>query len=100
MEAKAAGDVGQLGHVLFVAAWVAGYEVGYDLLVEVLLTAYTVEQPLEFVELLEGGLSHQLEHTVAGVLRSHLQTAADMTCDEFAGVFLSGTVDSLVLASV
>ena len=100
MEPQAAGDVGQLCHVLLMAAGVAADEIGYDLLVEVLLAADAVELPLELEELLERGLAHETEHTVAGMLGSHFQASADVAGDELAGVFLGGTVGGLVLAVV
>ena len=60
MESQLAGDVGQLGHVLLTAPWMAADEVRDDLLVEVLLTTNAVELSLELIELLERGLAHEL----------------------------------------
>ena len=95
-----AGDGGQLGHILLVTAWVAGDEVGDDLLIEMLLTTDAVELALEVLELLERWLAHEVEHTVTGVLRGHLQSSADVASDELAGVFLGGTVGGFVLAAM
>jgi len=100
VEVEALGDDGQLGHVLLAAAGVGGDEVGDDLLVKVLLAVDAVELALEVVELLEGRLAHEVEHTVAGVLRCHLQSSAYMTGDKLPCVFLGRTVGLLVLAAV
>ena len=77
-----------------------GDEVGDDLLVEMLLVTDTVELALEVLELLERRLAHKMEHAVAGVLRGHLQSSADVAGDEFAGVFLGSTVGGFVLATM
>ena len=98
--AHLAGELGQLGHVGFGAAGVAGDEVGYELLVEAFFAADAVKETLEVVELLEGGLAHEVEHVVAGMLGGYFQAAADMAGDEFAGVVLGGAVGGLVLAVV
>ena len=54
------GDDSQLSHVGLRATWVAGDEIGDDLLVEMLLAIDTVENAFELVELLERGLAHQV----------------------------------------
>ena len=100
VEVEALGDDGELGHVLLLASGMGGDEVGDDLLMEPFFAVDAVEESLELVELLEGGFAHEVEHTVAGVLRCHFQASADVTGDEFAGVFLCGTVGSLVLTFI
>ncbi len=60
MESQLAGDIGQLGHVLLTAPWMAADEVRDDLLVEVLIATNAVELSLELIELLERGLTHEL----------------------------------------
>ena len=100
MEVELFGKHGKFGHVFFQTAGVGGDEVRDDLLAEILLAIDAVEDTLEGVELLEGGLAHESEHTVAGVLGSHLQSSADVSADEFAGVLLSGSVDGLVLTPI
>ena len=100
MESQLAGDVGQLGHILLTASWMAADEVRNDLLVEVLLATNAVELSLELIKLLERGFAHELQHTVAGVLGCYFQPATDMASDEFTGVLLSGTVGGLVLTSI
>ena len=67
---------------------------------KIFFTVDAVEQALEVVELLEGGLAHEVEHTVAGVFGSNLQASAYMTGDEFSGVLLGSTVGGLVLAAI
>jgi len=89
-----------LGHILLVTAWMAGDEVGDNLLVEMLLATDAVELSLEVLELLERWLAHEVEHAVAGVLRGHLQSSADVAGDEFAGIFLGSTVGGLILAAM
>ena len=100
MEVEMLGDDCQFSHILLTAAGVTADEVGNYLLAEVFLAVDAVEHSLEFIELLERGLAHQIEHTVAGMFRGHLQTTADMTADELVGIFLSCTVGGLVLAAV
>ena len=78
----------------------AGDEIGDDLLVEMLLAIDAVEDALEFVELLERGLAHEVEHTVAGVLWGNLQTAADVAGDEFACILAGSLVGCFVLAVI
>ena len=60
LEVKMLGDDSQLGHIGLRASWVAGNEIGDDLLVEMLLAIDTVKDALELVELLERGLTHQV----------------------------------------
>ena len=100
VEVEALGDDGEFRHVLLLTAWVGGDEVGDDLLMESFFAVDAVEETLELVELLEGGFAHQVEHAVAGVLRCHFQASADMMADEFAGVFLCGTVGGLVFTFI
>ena len=78
----------------------AGNEVGDNLLSQPFLTADAVELSFEVIELLEGRFAHEVQHVVAGVFRSHLQTSADMAGDEFTSIFLSGTVGMFVLAVI
>lgn len=59
LESEFAGDAGQLSHILLMTAGMAGDEVGDDLLVQALLTADTVEDALEIIELLERGFAHE-----------------------------------------
>ena len=100
VEVEALGDDGELCHVLLLTAGVGGDEVGDDLLTEPFLAVDAVEESLELVELLEGGLAHEVEHAVAGVLWRHFQAPADVAGDEFAGVFLGSTVGGFVLATM
>ena len=98
VEVQLFGNLRQLCHVLLRASRMAGDEVGDDLLVEVLLLVDTVEDALEVIEQLEGRLAHEPQHPVAGMLGSHLQSAADMPCDEFPGIVHGGTVGLFILA--
>ena len=75
-------------------------EVRDNLLSQPFLTADAVELSFEVIELLERRLSHEVQHVVAGVLGSHLEASADMAGDEFASIFLSGTVSMLVFAVI
>jgi len=86
VEVQLFGDDSQLRHILLLTTWVGGDEVGDDLLVQVLFAIDTVEDALELIELLERGLAHQSEHTVAGMFRGHLQASADMAADQLTGV--------------
>ena len=98
MEIQFLGDFSQLLHVGFGASGMAGDEVGDELLVEVLLLIDAVEDALEVVELLERGLAHTQQHTVAGVFGGYLQSATDMMRDEFAGILHGGVIGGFVLA--
>ena len=71
VEVETLGDDGELGHVLLQTSGMGGDEVGDDLLMEPFFAVDAVEESLELVELLEGGFAHEVEHTVAGVLRCH-----------------------------
>ena len=77
-----------------------GNEVGDDLLFQSFLAVDAVKLSLEFIELLERRLAHQSQHMVAGVLRSDLQSTADMAGNEFAGVFLCCPVCGFILTLV
>jgi len=96
VEAQLASDGGQLGHVFLMTARVAGDEVRDDLLVQMLLDVDAVEDALEVEELLERGFAHEFQYTITGVLRSNLQTSADMTGNELSGILLGGTIGCLV----
>ena len=100
VEVEALGDDGELCHVLLLTTGVGGDEVGDNLLVQVLFAVDTVEDAFEGIELLERGLSHEVEHTVGGVLWGHLQTARDMTGNKFTGVFLGRSIRGLVLTFI
>lgn len=98
LEIEAFGEHSQLCHVLFSAAWMAGDEIGDDLLVEVCLAIDAVEDVLEIVKLSEWRFAHQLQYVVAGVFWSHLQSSADMFGDEFAGILHGSLVAFFVFA--
>lgn len=61
----------QFGHVFSCASRVGRDEVGDDLLLQPTFAVDTVEDAFEVVELLERGLSHQVQHAVGSVLRCH-----------------------------
>ena len=71
LEVEMLGDDSQLGHIRLRTPWMAGDEIGDDLLVEMLLAIDAVEDALELVELLERGFAHEVQHAVAGVFRSN-----------------------------
>ena len=73
MEVELLGDDGELCHIFLMATWVRRDEVGDDLLPEVLFAIDAVELAFELIELLERGLAHQVEHTIAGMLWGYLQ---------------------------
>ena len=100
MEVKPLGQYCQFGHVGLGASGVAADEVGDDLLVQSFFAVDAVEEALEFVELREGRLAHQVEHMVAGMLRSYFQPTADVSRYQLARVLGSSAVDCLVLAPV
>jgi hypothetical protein len=100
LEVKTLGDDSKLGHVLFLTAWMGGYEIGNDLLAQTFLAIYAVEDALELIELTERGLAHEVEHTIAGVLRGNLEASTDVMADEFARVFHSSLVAGFILAAM
>lgn len=86
----------QLCHVLCCASRMTADEVGDDLLTQILAPVDIVEDAFELMEELEGWLAHEVEHTVRGVFRSHLQTSADMLGDEFLCIFPVVLVDAFI----
>ena len=100
MEVEVLGNHRQLGHILFLTAWVAGDEVGDDLLAKSLLAINAIEDALELVELLERGLAHEVEYTITGVLRGYLESTRNVAGNELAGVLHSGLIAGLVLATM
>ena len=100
MEIEVLGNHCQFGHILFLTAWVAGDEVGNDLLAKTLLAINLIEDSLELVELLERGLAHEVEYTIAGVLGSYLESTRNMTGNQLAGVLHSSLIAGLVLATM
>ena len=100
LEVELFGLDSQLSHIRFRTTGMAGDEVGDNLLIEVLLTIDAVEDALEVVELLERRLTHQVKHAFAGMFRSYLQSSADVTRNQFAGIFHGRLVGCLVLALI
>ena len=90
----------QFGHVFGCASRVGRDEVGDDLLLQPTFAVDTVEDAFEVVELLERGLSHQVQHAVGSVLRCYFQAAGDVPCDEFASIEFGSAVDVLVLRAM
>ena len=100
MEIQSFGDDRQLSHVGFLAAWMTADKIRYELLAHVLLAVDTVEDAFELLELLEGRLSHQIEHLVGSVFRRHLQSSAYMFADQLAGILPCCLITLLILAVV
>ena len=90
----------QLSHICLRASGMAGYEVGDNLLVQMLLTIDAVEDALEVIELLKRRFAHQVQHAVAGMFRSNFQSSADMTSNQLAGILHSRLVSCFVLALI
>ena len=91
-------EVGQLRHVALVATGMRGDEVRDELLVEVLLLVYAVEDAFELFEELERRFSHKHQHIVRRMLRGYLQTTAHVLCYQFASVLARSGIYLLVLA--
>ena len=100
LEVELLGDYGEFSHVYFVATGVTGNEIGDNLLAEMCFLVDAVEHVLELVKLLKRWFAHQTKHLLACVLGCNLQTAADMSEDEFTGVLACRNVCRFVLASV
>ena len=100
LEVEVFGQTGELGHVFGGAAGMGADEVGDDLLAQVVAAVDVVEDALEVVEELEGGLAHEGEHAVGGVFGRHFQTAADVAGDELLGVLAVDAVGALVAGVV
>ena len=100
MEIQFFGDNSQFGHILLLASRVTADEIGDDLLAQVLLCVDAVENLLEFLELLEGWLAHEVEHLIAGMFWRYLQPAANMLGNQFFGVLSVGFVHLLILVAM
>ena len=94
------GNLCQLRHVGLGTTGMAGDEVGDDLLAQTFLLVDAVELALEVEELLKRRLAHQHQHMVAGMLRRHLQSAADVAGDELTGILLGSAIGMFVLTSI
>ena len=100
VEVQSAGDNGQFGHVLFVTAGVAGYEIGDELLAQACFVVDAVEDALECFELFEGRLAHEVQHACRGMLGSYFEAAADVAQDKFAGILVGCLVCGCIAAAV
>ena len=100
MEIQPFGNDGQFGHVFFVAAGVAGDEVGDELLAQAFFAVDAVENLLERLELGKRRFAHHAEHTVAGMFGGHFEAAADVAGDEFARILAGTLVHLRILALV
>lgn len=98
--AHLAGDVSQFLHIGFGTSGMTGDEIGDELLSKPVFLTDAVEEPFEFIELPERRLAHKVQHTVAGMLWCHLQSSADMTGNQFAGIFLCRSVGGIVFALI
>ena len=65
-----------------------GDEIWNELLVQVFLLVDLVEFLLQLHEHVKLGLAHEFQYGVAGVLRCHLQSPADMSCHQLTEVFI------------
>ena len=97
LEVQVLGLDGQFGHVLCMATGMAADEIGYYLLIEAFPATDVIKDFLELVEQAEGGLAHDIQHVVRGVLGSYFESAAYVVADEFSGVFAGCPVKGFVL---
>ena len=74
VEIKSFGDSSEFCHVFLGATRVRRYEVGDNLLIELLLLINAVENALKLTELLERGFAHKIKDSVGGVLGCNFQT--------------------------
>lgn len=100
LEVKVLGYHGKFCHVLGCASGMGTDEVGDELLTEIVAMVDVVKDEFEVVEELEGGLAHEVEHTVGGVFGSDFEATADMAGDEFFGIFSVDAVDVFVACVV
>lgn len=100
MEIELFGMYGKLSHVFLFASRVGGYEVGDNLLSQVLLCVDAVEDALELFKQIERWLSHQVKYVVGSMFRSYLQTAAYVSANQFACVLFGGFVRFLVACTM
>lgn len=75
-------------------------EVGYELLVQMGFLTGLLKDAFEIVEQLEGRFAHEPQYVVAGVFGGHLESAADVLGNEFAGVLAIDFVDTLIACVV
>ena len=97
VEVETLGDDSEFGHILFLTAWVAGDEVGDDLLVQAVLLVDLVEYPHKEFEKGERWLPHHVQHIVRGVFWCHLKTARNMFRNQLFCIFFVALVYLLVL---
>ena len=100
MEVELLGDNRKLSHILLTTSRMRTYKVRNNLLAEVFLLVYLVEDALEFLKQCERWLAHEFKHSIRSVLRSYLQASADMLAYKFASVLSSGSIRLLILALV
>ena len=92
VEIKTFGYSRKFSHIFFSATRVRGDEIRNNLLVELFVLIYIVENLLEFSELRERWLTHQLKNTVGSVLGSHFKSSRHVVCNKF---FIVATIDAI-----
>ena len=78
---------GEVNHLLQSAAGVAGDKIRHRVLLLANAATRSLELPVERDVVVSRGLFHQPQHFGVGVLRRHLQMAADVVLGEFLKVF-------------
>ena len=99
-EVKALGYDRQFGHVFFRASWMTAYEIGYDLLAQILFPVNLVKNLLKLLELPERWLPHKLKHAIRSMFRRHFQPSAHMLTYQLTRIFACGVITFLVFAFV
>ena len=100
VEIQPFGDNGKFSHIFFSTSRVTADEIRNDLLTQVQLLIYSVEDTFEAIELFKRRFTHDIKHTVAGMFRSHFQASTYMTCYQLPSVFRCTLVYFRILALV
>ena len=75
MHLQPLGSGCKFGHILLATSGMTAYEVRYQLLAQAVAVIYAVKYLLEVIEQSERGLTHDAQHMVARMLRSHFKAS-------------------------
>src|SRR5574344_1826137 len=73
-----------------------GYEVGYQLLIQMILFVSSVKYPFEFVKHAERWFAHHFQHFAGSMFRSYLQSARYVIGYQFLHIFSMALVYFLI----
>ena len=82
------------------ACWVRGDEIGYKLLIEMVLGVHTIKDSFELYKLRERRFAHHIKNLIASVLGSHLETSRYMETNQFLIILGIGFVNLRVATTM